>query len=178
MEEILRTSRLWLRPLTPEDTDSLCQIMQDPEAMTAYERCYSRQEVQQWIARNQKRYQTDGAGLWAVILTESGILIGQCGLVWQQEAGMAFWEVGYLFNRQYWHQGYATEAAMACRDYAFAHLKAPAVYSIIKHNHLPSQRVAERCGMTRWRTLHFGGAKLQLQDTLHYLYRVENPAQP
>ena len=90
MEEILRTSRLWLRPLTPEDTDSLCQIMQDPEAMTAYERCYSRQEVQQWIARNQKRYQTDGAGLWAVILTESGILIGQCGLVWQQEAGMAF----------------------------------------------------------------------------------------
>ena len=30
MEEILRTSRLWLRPLTPEDTDSLCQIMQDP----------------------------------------------------------------------------------------------------------------------------------------------------
>ena len=178
MEEILSTSRLWLRPLTPEDTDSLCQIMQDPEAMTAYERCYSRQEVQQWIARNQKRYQTDGAGLWAVILTESGILIGQCGLVWQQEAGMAFWEVGYLFNRQYWHQGYATEAAMACRDYAFAHLKAPAVYSIIKHNNLPSQRVAERCGMTRWRTLHFGGAKLQLQDTLHYLYRVENPAQP
>ena len=54
----------------------------------------------------------------------------------------------------------------------------PAVYSIIKHNNLPSQRVAERCGMTRWRTLHFGGAKLQLQDTLHYLYRVENPAQP
>ena len=96
MEEILRTSRLWLRPLTPEDTDSLCQIMQDPEAMTAYERCYSRQEVQQWIARNQKRYQTDGAGLWAVILTESGILIGQCGLVWQQEAGMAFWEVGNI----------------------------------------------------------------------------------
>ena len=40
------------------------------------------------------------------------------------------------------------------------------------------RRVAERCGMTRWRTLHFGGAKLQLQDTLHYLYRVENPAQP
>lgn len=140
--------------------------------MTAYERTFTTPQVEDWIRRNMRRYRCDGAGLWAAVRLEDGALVGQCGLVRQQLDGLDFWEVGYLFNRRFWHQGYATEAAQACRDYAFASLHAPAVYSIIKHNNLPSQRVAERNGMKVCRRVCYGA---QLADPLHYLYKVENP---
>ena len=56
-------------------------------------------------------------------------------------------EIGYLLRKDCWHRGYATEAAAACRDYAFETLGFDRVWSIIRENNLPSQRVARRLGM-------------------------------
>ena len=56
-------------------------------------------------------------------------------------------EIGYLFERAYWHNGYATEAARACKTYAFEVLKAEEVCSIIRDTNTASQRVAARNGM-------------------------------
>ena len=56
-------------------------------------------------------------------------------------------QVGYLFQKAFWHKGYATEAAIACKNYAFQVLGAKEVYSIIRDNNLASQNVAKRNGM-------------------------------
>ena len=56
-------------------------------------------------------------------------------------------EIGYLFRRAYWHQGYATEAARALKQYAFDTLGAQRVYSIIRDTNIASQKVAMRNGM-------------------------------
>ena len=79
-------------------------------------------------------------------------------------------EIGYLLARKYWHMGYATEAARACKQYAFETLGLPAVYSIIRENNLPSRRVAERNGMRVVDTLvkHYYGFVMP-----HLVYRVE-----
>ena len=75
-------------------------------------------------------------------------MVGQCGLTWQDCGYPApVLEVGYLLERAAWHRGYATEAARACRDYAFDRLGAGEVFSIIRDSNLPSQRVARRNGM-------------------------------
>ena len=52
----LATTRLILRKLEPEDFDSLCRILQDPEVMYAYEGPFSREEVQAWLDKMLTRY--------------------------------------------------------------------------------------------------------------------------
>ena len=56
-------------------------------------------------------------------------------------------EVGYLFQKAFWHKGYCTEAAIACKEYAFERLNIDEVFSIIRDNNIPSQMVAKRNGM-------------------------------
>lgn len=116
--------------------------------MYAYEGAFSNSEVQEWLDRQISRYQKWNFGLWAVILKETDEMIGQCGLTMQPWKDTEVLEIGYLFNRVYWHNGYATEAAEACKQYAFEILKADEVCSIIRDTHTASQNVAVRNGMT------------------------------
>lgn len=145
---ITETERLLIREMQQSDHEALCRIMCDEEVMqAAYEQAFSPAEVQSWLNRQFKRYQDFGFGLWAVVLKETGEMIGQCGLTMQSWRDEKILELGYLFQKAHWHQGYATEAAIACRDYAFATLRADRVSSIIRDTHTASRRVAERNGM-------------------------------
>ena len=144
---ILQTERLLLREMTQEDFPALCRILQDEQTMYAYEGAFSDSEAQVWLDRQLERYRQLGFGLWAVILKQTGEMIGQCGLTMQPWKGQELLEIGYLFNRSYWHCGYATEAAQACRQYAFETLGADEVCSIIRDTNTASQQVALRNGM-------------------------------
>lgn len=144
----LKTQRLAFRRLRSDDFDNLCKILQDEKAMYAYEHAFSDEEVKEWLDKQLARYRIYGFGLWAVTLRETGEFIGQCGLTVQNtDQGQAL-EIGYLFRREFWHCAYATEAAQACKKFAFETLGAKEVCSIIRKNNLPSRRVAERNGMT------------------------------
>ena len=166
---IFETKRLYLREMNQSDFKSLCKILQDEETMYAYEGAFSDTQVQQWLDRQIFRYQKWNFGLWAVILTETDEMIGQCGLTMQQWKDEEVLEIGYLFERRYWHKGYATEAAEACKKYAFEILKADEVCSIIRDTNVASQNVAIRNGMTMtdtW-TKYYKGV-----DMPHYRYII------
>ena len=105
------------------------------------------EEVQEWLDKQLRRYQNDGFGLWGMIEKDSGELIGQCGLTYQEFNGQQVPEIGYLLRAEYWHKGYATEAAIACKEYAFNILNFDKVYSIIRDTNIPSQKVALRNDM-------------------------------
>ena len=145
---ILETERLYLREMNQEDFHSLCEILQDEETMYAYEGAFGDDEVQEWLDRQLSRYQKWKFGLWAVVLKETGEMIGQCGLTMQPWKETEVLEIGYLLNRRYWHRGYAIEAAKACKKYAFEVLKADEVCSIIRDTNTASCNVAVRNGMT------------------------------
>lgn len=159
---ILETERLHLREMKQSDFGALCRILQDEKTMYAYEGAFSYKEVQEWLDRQLERYRTYGFGLWAVVLKEIGEVIGQCGLTIQPWNGQEVLEIGYLFQRQYWHRGYATEAARGCKHYAFEVLNAGEVCSIIRDINTASRNVAIRNGMTAadtW-TKHYRGVDM------------------
>lgn len=164
------TERLLLRELEYSDIDALSAILRDEETMYAYNGAFSKNETLNWLERQLARYKKYGFGLWAVILKESGEMIGQCGLTMQPWKDKELLEVGYLLNKKYWHMGYATEAAKACKRYAFKTLDAREVCSIIRDTNIPSRRVAERNGMSvtdSW-VKHYRGV-----DMPHLLYTVK-----
>ncbi len=164
---ILETERLYLREMRQDDFRSLCKILQDEDTMYAYEGAFSDEEVQDWLDRQISRYQKWNFGLWAVILKEADEMIGQCGLTMQSWKDREVLEIGYLFERTHWHKGYATEAARACKKYAFEILNADEVCSIIRDTNIASQNVAVRNGMSMadsW-IKHYKGV-----DMLHYRY--------
>lgn len=159
---IFETKRLYLRELNENDFGALCKILQDEETMYAYEGAFSDKEVREWLDKQLSRYRENGFGLWAVVLKETGEVIGQCGLTMQTWKNEKVLEIGYLFQRKFWHNGYASEAAIACKKYAFEVLKADEVCSIIRDTNIPSQRVAERNGMIKtdsW-TKHYRGVDM------------------
>lgn len=167
---MIKTTRLYLDEMQQSDYTALCKILKDPEVMYAYEGPFSDQEVQNWFDKQRSNYEKYGFGLWAVRLHTTGEMIGQCGLTMQSYEDNEILEVGYLFQKAFWHKGYAAEAAIACRDYAFEALHAEQVYSIIRDTNIASQNVAKRNGMKKIASFvkHYRGVHMP-----HYLYEVK-----
>jgi ribosomal-protein-alanine N-acetyltransferase len=166
---VLETERLILRYLTPDDVDAIFAVIGDPETMKFYPQEFSREDAVRWVTKSQERYCRDGYGLFAVLLKFDGKVIGNCGLMRQDIEGESLLEVGYHFRRDYWGHGYATEATRGCMAYAFGHLAAEKVVSLILPENLPSRRVAERNGMTVERQVTF-------HDLPHLMYAMRREA--
>lgn len=154
---MLETSRLRLREFVPQDADALAVVLGDPVAMQYYPAALNHKGVEEWIERNIGRYQRDGHGLWAMVLKDSGELIGDCGCTLQEVEGTNHVEVGYHVRRDLWGNGYATEAAQACMEYAFTRLGVDRVISLIRPQNLQSVRVAEKNGLTCERIIFWRG---------------------
>jgi ribosomal-protein-alanine N-acetyltransferase len=170
---LLETERLQLRPYTRGDLDDLASIVGDSVTMRYYPRPFSREDASNWIERNLRRYTEDGHGLWAMISKESNELVGNCGLVKQRVDEREEIEVGWLVARRHWNQGFATEAATACRDYGFGVLGLNRLISMIRPENEPSRRVAEKIGMLVEKELVWGNG-----DFLHLVYALSKRDRP
>ena len=165
MKIVIETPRLILREFLPSDADALARVISDPETMRFYPAPFNRTGVEDWISRNLRRYEKDGYGLWAMELKATAEMIGDCGITLQEVDDEVLPEIGYHLRRDMWGQGFATEAARACRDYGFEHVNAQFLISLIRPENLPSRRVAERNGMKIWKQTTRVGL-------IHDVYRV------
>ena len=137
--KILQTGRLELREMSVADFSSLCKMLQDIEVMYAWEHAFSDNEVQDWIARNMVRYRKDGCGYWLAFERESGICVGQIGLLKEEIFGVNHIGIGWILAKKYWGMGYAVEGAAACLDYAFNKLNASRVIADIRPHNISSR---------------------------------------
>ena len=168
MNPMIETDRLTLRELTTEDLDFMAEMLADAEVMRYYPRRMTRELSAEWIERQMARYQADGYGLWLATEKATGTKVGQVGLVKQTVNGVEECEVGYLIHRPFWRHGYASEGAMACRDYAFKTLKKKRVISLVRPENKPSQGVAQHLGMEVVAHAPYSGYD-------HLVFAVSNP---
>lgn len=103
--------------------------------------------MRKWITNSKKRYRIFGFGLWAVVLKESGILIGDCGISMQNINGAIKPEIGYHLCKKYQHKGYAREAARKVRDWTFENNTFNVLYSYMKKTNVASYSTAVANGM-------------------------------
>ena len=144
---VLETKRLVLREMNTDDYEALYAVLADSDIMQHYPYTFDEKRVRGWIERNMNRYRKDGFGLWAVCLKETGELIGDCGLTLQNIEGEILPEIGYHIRRDCQRKGYASEAAIAVRNWAFLNTDYPALYSYCKNTNTPSIKTAESTGM-------------------------------
>lgn len=149
MKIILETERLILREYTPDDFDALYAVVGDRETMKHFPKPYDERGTKYWISWSLDHCEKHGFGFWAVILKETGELIGNCGLTMQMIDGESLPEIGYHINKNHWRKGYAKEAASAVRDWAWANTDYPALYSYMTKDNEASVKTAAALGMVK-----------------------------
>jgi len=154
----LETERLVLRKPEPADRDGYAEIWGDPEVVRFLGgRTLSPEEAAIGIERTLKQWDRHGVGLFSVLRMEDERLVGRVGyLLWDPERWVNAMheeledplemEIGWVIASAFWNQGYATEAAGACRDHAFGPLGRDRVISLIAAENVASIRVAEKIG--------------------------------
>lgn len=148
MKKPMETDRLKIRRMRRDDVKNLLEIFADPVAMVYYPSIKDEIETKKWIEWTIDNYHKYGVGLWIVEDKQNGKFLGQCGIVPQKVDGQVQMEIGYSFVRDAWGNGYATEAANACKDHGFHTLKYKRLVSLIDPENHPSIKVAERVGMS------------------------------
>ena len=146
---VLETARLRLREYTPQDFPALLAILSDPVTMQHYPKPYDEAGTTRWIDWNLNNSREYGFGLWAVERKQTGTLIGDCGITMQKIDGELLPEIGYHIHKDFWRQGYGSEAARAVRDWAFTHRQFDRLYSYMKHTNVGSYSTAAAIGMRK-----------------------------
>ena len=144
----METKRLMFRKINQSDFTNLKNIISDPETMKYYPQPYDDYGVQRWIDWCLGCYEKRGFGLFAVILKNENIFIGDCGITLQNINGKDVFEIGYHINKKYWNNGYASEASQYMKDYFFLNTEYNEVYSYMNKFNYASRRVAEKNGMS------------------------------
>lgn len=145
---MIETQRLILREMRDDDFEKLYEIFSDAETMKYYPHTFDEAKVRQWIEWNKQYYERYDMGLLAVTLKESSEVIGDCGVTMQNINGHSLPEIGYHINQNFWYHGYAKEAAIACRDWAFKNKNFDFVCSYMKYSNVASIATAKSIGMT------------------------------
>jgi RimJ/RimL family protein N-acetyltransferase len=169
MAYIFETERLGLRMLTMADEADMAKIICDDETMWAFGGGWDSAANHAGMLKQLHHYEDFGFGRWAVEIKDTQQFIGICGPQWWEDQAGRLIELGFFFNKRYWHHGYATEAAKACIDYCFNTLSMYELSSIIHAKNIPSMNVAIRSGMLAQQLYEEAPSKWQ------YRFNIKNP---
>jgi RimJ/RimL family protein N-acetyltransferase len=143
----LETERLLIRPWTDDDRAAFRSVVGDPVVMKHLNdsRPYSDEQVDEFFARQARHMAQHGMCMGATVEKDSGRVVGISGT--QPLGTTGDLEIGWIFHRDTWGRGYATEAGGAAMRYVLETLARPRVVAIIHPENEPSKRVAARLGM-------------------------------
>jgi RimJ/RimL family protein N-acetyltransferase len=138
---VLKTPRLVLRAPVLADAKAVAPLVNDrriAEMLTRVSHPYTQADAEEFFLQNR----ADGETVF-LITARDQTLLGCCGIARRPDQPP---ELGYWLGVSHWGKGYATEAARAVIDHAFADLGCEALVSGARVNNPASRRVLEKCG--------------------------------
>jgi RimJ/RimL family protein N-acetyltransferase len=139
---VLRTPRLVLRAPRPDDAQAIARLANDrriAENTARVPHPYTAADGHDFIASANQ----DSGEIAFFITLPSDIVIGACGIAALDGKHP---EIGYWLGVPHWGKGYATEAARAVIDHAFAELDYEELQAGARVSNPASRRVLEKCG--------------------------------
>jgi len=144
----IETPRLIIRQFTPQDLEALSRLLSDSDVMRfSLSGTFSKAQTEQFLLTCIQAYHEIRFGQYALVLKESNQVIGFCGFFTQVLNDKEEVELAFRLTKDFWGQGLAPEAAIACRDYAFSELPIDRLISIIDPNNTQAIRVAQKAGL-------------------------------
>jgi RimJ/RimL family protein N-acetyltransferase len=178
---MMETARLIVRPWRAADRAPYLATC-NTEAVTAHlGGPASVEEIDDALDRIRASQKQNGFSFWAVERKSDGAFLGYCGLKIANDGGSPIdgeVEIGWRLSADAQGQGYATEAAAACLEWAWANLDIARIVAITVPANVRSWRVMERIGMTRRADLDFAHPRFAPDHPLsrHITYMKERPA--
>ena len=143
----METERLVLRKLMIADVEPMHRILSDPITMQFWPATFEITGTERWIKRSLDAYEESGLGRFALILKSRGAFVGDCGFMRTEVAGVEENDLGYIIDKEFWGQGFATEAAQACLKYGIESLGLKRIVASMENKHIASRKVAEKIGL-------------------------------
>jgi RimJ/RimL family protein N-acetyltransferase len=114
----IETPRLYLREMSPADAEQAFLLNSDPDVLKyTGDEPFASVEAARTFLEAYDQFRLYGMGRWAVVRKSDEVFLGWCGLKFHPNENEI--DLGYRFFKNFWGQGYATEAAKACLDWAF-----------------------------------------------------------
>lgn len=148
---IFKSDRLGFRNWIMEDLAELALMSADEEVMEFFPKTLSLDESNEFLHRLQKQYEDNGYTYFATERLDTGEFIGFIGLAYQDyEAEFTpATDIGWRLKRSAWGEGYATEGAMRCLDFAFETIKLEKIISVCTIGNDKSEHVMQKIGMIK-----------------------------
>lgn len=148
---IFKSDRLGFRSWRKNDLDSFAKLNADEAVMEHFPETLTKEHTKELIERLQIHYNERGYCYFATEVLETGEFIGFIGLAYQQyktefAPGV---DIGWRLKKAAWGNGYATEGAKRCLDYAFNDLKLKKIFSTCTINNTKSENVMRKIGMKK-----------------------------
>ncbi len=176
MKHVLETPRLLLRQWNMNDVEAAFKIYGDPTVMHYIGKGVSDptpEVTHQKLARIMNHYVRYGFGLWAMVETSSGEIVGTCGL--KQLDGGLHVELSYHIRHDRWGMGYATEGARACVQFGFKTLGLHRIVAVTNPNHQASIHVLEKTGLRSIGYGNFYRTQVNIFEILAHEYLSDVP---
>ena len=149
-DSVLRTTRLVLRPLRPDDAVELFRIYREPQVARylSFPPWTALEQAQARIARDLDGMQSGMHLRLGLERQDDGRLIGDCTL-FNINAPCRRAEIGYVLAQETWGNGYMDEALRALVDFGFSKLDLNRIEADIDPRNTGSARSLERLGFTK-----------------------------
>lgn len=146
---LVEGERILLRPMTLKDAEDMYEYASDDETVRfVFEKHTNLEETRKNIANY---FMKEPLGKYAIELKETGKMIGTIDL--RLKSGTNSAEIGYTLNKNYWKNGYITEAGKLIIALGFEKMGLERIYACYDIENPASGKVMERLGMTYEGTL-------------------------